>query len=31
MYGKPNPAKLDPLVVNSIRYFREREEAVLAN
>ena len=30
MYGKPNPAKLDPLVIDSIRYFREREEAVLA-
>ena len=31
MYGKPDPAKLDPLVINSIRYFRDREEAVLAN
>jgi sugar phosphate isomerase/epimerase len=31
MYGKPNPAKLDPLVIDSVRYFREREEAVLAN
>jgi D-psicose/D-tagatose/L-ribulose 3-epimerase len=31
MYGKPNPAKLDPLVNDSVRYFREREEAVLAN
>jgi D-psicose/D-tagatose/L-ribulose 3-epimerase len=30
MYGKPNPAKLDPLVIDSVRYFREREEAVLA-
>jgi hypothetical protein len=30
MYGKPNPAKLDPLVNDSVRYFREREEAVLA-
>jgi D-psicose/D-tagatose/L-ribulose 3-epimerase len=31
MYGKPNPAKLDPLVNDSVRYFREREEAVLSN
>ncbi len=31
MYGKPNPAKLDPLVMDSVRYFREREEAVLAS
>jgi sugar phosphate isomerase/epimerase len=31
MYGKPNPAKLDPLVFDSIRYFHEREEVVLAN
>jgi sugar phosphate isomerase/epimerase len=30
MYGKPDPAKLDPLVINSVRYFHEREEAVLA-
>jgi len=30
MYGKPDPAKLDALVIQSIRYFREREEAVLA-
>jgi len=30
MYGKPDPAKLDALVFQSIRYFREREEAVLA-
>jgi D-psicose/D-tagatose/L-ribulose 3-epimerase len=31
MYGKPDPAKLDALVVNSVRYFRERETAVLAS
>ncbi len=31
MYGKPNPAKLDPLVIDSVHYFREREEAVLAS
>lgn len=31
MYGKPHPAKLDALVMDSIRYFREREAAVLAN
>ena len=30
MYGKPDTAKLDALVNQSIRYFREREEAVLA-
>jgi sugar phosphate isomerase/epimerase len=30
MYGRPDHAKLDALVVESIRYFREREEAVLA-
>jgi len=30
MYGKPDTAKLDTLVHQSIRYFREREEAVLA-
>ncbi|MCG3150739.1 MAG: hypothetical protein PCFJNLEI_04240 [Verrucomicrobiae bacterium] len=30
MYGKPDPARLDKLVLSSIRYFREREEAVLA-
>ena len=30
MYGKPNPAKLDGLVMDSMRYLREREEAVLA-
>jgi len=30
MHGKPNPAKLDALVNQSIRYFREREETVLA-
>jgi D-psicose/D-tagatose/L-ribulose 3-epimerase len=31
MYGKPIPAKLDALVLVSVRYFREREEAVLAS
>jgi hypothetical protein len=31
MYGKPNPAKLDALVVDSVRYFRDREAAVLAS
>jgi sugar phosphate isomerase/epimerase len=30
MYGKPDPALLDTLVNQSIRYFREREEAVLS-
>jgi len=30
MYGKPDTSKLDTLVNQSIRYFREREEAVLA-
>lgn len=30
MYGKPDKAKLDALVMNSIRYFRECEEMVLA-
>ena len=30
MYGKPNPAKLDPLVSKSIEYFRECEEIVRA-
>ena len=30
MYGKPNRAKLDALVLASIRYFRERETAVLS-
>jgi len=29
MYGKPDTAKLDALVSQSIAYFREREEAVL--
>jgi sugar phosphate isomerase/epimerase len=29
MHGRPNPAKLDPLVLNSIQYFRECEEMVL--
>jgi sugar phosphate isomerase/epimerase len=31
MYGKPNPAKLDALVLDSVRYFRDREQAVLAS
>jgi sugar phosphate isomerase/epimerase len=31
MYGRPDLVKLDALVQNSIRYFREREEAVLAD
>jgi sugar phosphate isomerase/epimerase len=30
MYGKPDPARLDALVVDSIRYFREREESVIS-
>ncbi|HOF89693.1 MAG TPA: sugar phosphate isomerase/epimerase family protein [Armatimonadota bacterium] len=30
MYGKTDPAVLDKLVGDSVRYFREREEAVLA-
>ena len=30
MYGRPDKAKLDALVINSIRYFRECEEMVLA-
>lgn len=30
MYGKPNKAVLDTLVEQTVRYFREREEAVLA-
>jgi D-psicose/D-tagatose/L-ribulose 3-epimerase len=30
MYGKPAPAKLDALVVDSVRYFREREASVLS-
>jgi len=30
MYGKPNRAKLDALVSNSIRYFRDCEELVLS-
>jgi D-psicose/D-tagatose/L-ribulose 3-epimerase len=30
MYGKPNKAKLDALVQNSIRYFRDCEEMVLS-
>jgi sugar phosphate isomerase/epimerase len=31
MYGRPNPAKLDALVLTSVRYFRECEELVLAD
>jgi sugar phosphate isomerase/epimerase len=31
MYGKPDPAKLDRLVLDSVRCFRDREEAVLAS
>jgi sugar phosphate isomerase/epimerase len=31
MYGKPDSAKLDALVLDSVRYFRDREEAVLAS
>jgi sugar phosphate isomerase/epimerase len=31
MYGKPDKTKLDPLVFDSIRYFRECEEMVLAD
>ncbi len=30
MYGKPDPAKLDALVLDSVRYFREREESVVS-
>jgi D-psicose/D-tagatose/L-ribulose 3-epimerase len=30
MYGKPDQAKLDALVMNSVRYFRDCEEMVLA-
>jgi hypothetical protein len=30
MYGKPDKPKLDALVHDSIRYFRECEESVLA-
>lgn len=30
MYGKPDPAQLDALVLDSVRYVREREEAVLS-
>ena len=30
MHGRPNPARLDPLVLNSIRYFRDCEEMVLS-
>jgi sugar phosphate isomerase/epimerase len=31
MYGKPDKAKLDALVFDSIRYFRECEDMVLAD
>jgi sugar phosphate isomerase/epimerase len=31
MYGKPDPAVVDTLVISSVRYFREREASVLAN
>jgi sugar phosphate isomerase/epimerase len=31
MYGRPDPAKLDALVLDSIRYFRECEELVISN
>lgn len=30
MYGRPDAAKLDALVLNSVRYFRECEESVLS-
>jgi hypothetical protein len=30
MYGMPNKAKLDELVLNSVGYVREVEEMVLA-
>jgi hypothetical protein len=30
MYGRPDKAKLDALVQNSIRYFRDCEELVLS-
>ena len=30
MYGKPDPARLDALLLTTARYFRAREEAVLA-
>ena len=30
MHGRPHPAKLDALVMNSIRYFRDCEEIVLS-
>lgn len=30
MHGKPNKARLDALVFNSIRYFRDCEDMVLA-
>ena len=30
MYGRPNPVKLDALVMDSIRYFRDCEEMVLS-
>lgn len=31
MYGKPDPAELDALVLDSVRYFRDREQAVLTS
>jgi len=31
MYGRPDPAKLDALVLDSIRYFRDCEELVISN
>lgn len=31
MYGRPDKAKLDALVMNSIRYFRDCEDMVLAS
>jgi hypothetical protein len=30
MYGRPDNAKLDALVMDSIRYFRDCEELVLS-
>ena len=30
MYGQPDPATLDHLVGQTARYFREREEELLA-
>lgn len=31
MHGRPDPARLDELVIQSVDYFRSREEAVLAS